>query len=213
MDYLIKQILASFSPPNVSQLSILLSALSTRAGTLLLTGHATPFPKLDVLTREKIVINWMTSHLSPFRKLAKTFISVPLFAFYSNVGPAIEAIGYPFMGDPERATKLSITTPKPYAYQFQSITDDLQVFTTDILIAGSGSGGGVAASVLSKAGYRVTIVEQGQYIPCDQLAGTQTEGWSKMFLGNGILTAEEGCISVLAGGTFGGGSTSKLLVW
>ena len=195
LDALIDQILASFSPPNITQLCLILSFLSTRAGTLLLAGRPTPFPSLPRAAREDVMRSWSTSYLSDLRKLAKTFTSVPLYALYTNVESVSHAMGYPFTGDPVRhenparvkqshGVSLSLVSNilsshlndifwvfcRFLQYKFESIAADYETFDTDILVVGSGSGGGVAAATLAQQGYRVLVVEQGNYYPVEQFA-------------------------------------------
>ena len=43
----------------------------------------------------------------------------------------------------------------------QFLTD--QHFTTDVVIIGSGAGGGIAAEQLSNAGFKVLLLEEGAY--------------------------------------------------
>ena len=85
----------------------------------------------------------------------------------------------------------------------------METFETDILIVGSGSGGGVAAATLAQQGFKVLVVEQGNYTPVDELKGNQAEGFGKLYMGQGIVVTEEGTMSVLAAKTFGGGSFSE----
>ena len=102
-DHLISQILASFSQPNVTQLSLVLTVLATRTGTLLLTGRPTRFVKLSRTAREDVIRKWSTSPISDLRKVAKTFTTLPLYSLYTHIESTAHAIGYPFAGDPALA--------------------------------------------------------------------------------------------------------------
>jgi hypothetical protein len=102
MDALIDQMTNSFSDFNVTQVKLALSALNTRPGCLLLTGHLGPFPDLPAETREKVLVGWTQSALPDMRKLAKTFCSLPLWTIYMTQPDACHATGYPFHGDPAK---------------------------------------------------------------------------------------------------------------
>lgn len=124
MDSLVEQITASFSPPNVSQLKIILTLLSTRAGTLLLSGYATAFPDLPRESREQVIKNWANSSLSDFRKLAKTFTSVPMFSLFTGSELAATAMGYHYHGDPLYEQRKDHVKP---AYEVRSLRHDLRL--------------------------------------------------------------------------------------
>lgn len=77
----------------------------------------------------------------------------------------------------------------------------------DVVVVGSGSGGGVVAGVLAKAGYKVLVLEKGSYLARNQLSLLEREAMDQMYLGHGILATENMDVLLLAGSTVGGGST------
>jgi len=77
----------------------------------------------------------------------------------------------------------------------------------DVVIVGSGCGGGVVAAELSGAGYRVLVLEKGKfYQPCE-FTQDEAEAIENMYDRGGATATEDGAISILAADTFGGGST------
>lgn len=206
IDFLVEQICASFSPPNITQLGLILSLLSTRAGTLVLAGHATPFPDLTREAREQVVKNWAHSSLSDLRKLAKTFTSVPMFSLYTNSELASTAMGYHFSGDPLYEEQKDRVV-QPYEYKFEEVAVDYQLFRTDVLVVGSGCGGGVVAQGLSQSGHDVLVVELGEHETHSRERSTAKHAFGHKFMGNGIFVTEAGTMSIMAAKTFGGGST------
>ncbi|KZV31733.1 hypothetical protein F511_00537 [Dorcoceras hygrometricum] len=81
------------------------------------------------------------------------------------------------------------------------------IIKCDAVVVGSGSGGGVVAGVLAKAGYKVLVLEKGRYLARSNLSLLEGEALDQMYLGNGISGTENLDILLLAGSTVGGGST------
>lgn len=232
MDFLVEQICASFSPPNITQLQLILTLLSTRAGSLILSGYPTAFADQPRETREAIVKSWANSSLSDLRKLAKTFTSVPMFALYTCVHETDAALTLAAIRRwrPRRWATTSTATPcsrsrrtvwssptryadpasadrSRWQYKFEEVAVDYQLFETDVLIIGSGCGGGVVGSGLSQSGHEVLIVELGEHEAHSRERSTAKHALGTKFMGNGIIVTESGTMSVLAAKTFGGGST------
>lgn len=77
----------------------------------------------------------------------------------------------------------------------------------DAVVIGSGSGGGVVAGVLAKAGYKVLVLEKGNYCARTNLSLLEGPTMDQMYLGGGLLATEDMSTLILAGTTVGGGST------
>ncbi|KAK4486280.1 hypothetical protein RD792_008950 [Penstemon davidsonii] len=81
------------------------------------------------------------------------------------------------------------------------------ILKCDAVVIGSGSGGGVVAGVLAKAGYKVLVLEKGSYLARNNLSLLEGEAMDQMYLGHGILGTNNMNVLILAGSTVGGGST------
>jgi long-chain-alcohol oxidase len=77
----------------------------------------------------------------------------------------------------------------------------------DAVVIGSGSGGGVVAGVLAKAGYKVLVLEKGNYCARNNLSLLEGQTLDQMYLAGGLLATDDMGMLVLAGSTVGGGST------
>ena len=77
----------------------------------------------------------------------------------------------------------------------------------DVVVVGSGCGGGVAAAVLAQAGKRVIILESGGYSNESDFVQSELLAYQKLFLRGGFFPSADGMVSIAAGGTVGGGST------
>ncbi|BGP32264.1 hypothetical protein JCM10296v2_004045 [Rhodotorula toruloides] len=205
VDALAQQFCISLSKDNVDKIALTLSLLSTRPGTLLLAGHATPFPDLTVQQRELVLQKWRVSSLPLLRQAFRGLVSLALFVAYNLYDEVLFAIGYPALGDEKRFADPD-RLRKHFPYTFEKIEVPYQVFDTDMLVVGSGAGGGVVASELSKKGWNVFVVEKGQYVKPEDMAGTQRDGFKRLYESEGLMATEDGSMNVLAGSTFGGGT-------
>ncbi|KAM3734457.1 hypothetical protein ACB098_10G015800 [Castanea mollissima] len=81
------------------------------------------------------------------------------------------------------------------------------IIQCDAVVIGSGSGGGVVAGVLAKAGYKVLVLEKGNYCARKNLSLLEGPTLDQMYLSSGLLATDDMGVLVLAGSTVGGGST------
>jgi long-chain-alcohol oxidase len=77
----------------------------------------------------------------------------------------------------------------------------------DVVIVGSGAGGGTAAGVLAKAGLDVIVVEAGGYYSEEDFDGAELDGYVRLYLGGGGVPTPDQSIGLLAGHCLGGGTT------
>ncbi|CAL8466534.1 g6070 [Coccomyxa elongata] len=76
----------------------------------------------------------------------------------------------------------------------------------DVVVVGSGAGGGVAAALLAQAGAKVIVVEKGTYTPAQALPLQERDAFGTMYEGGGLMTTDNAGINILAGATLGGGT-------
>jgi choline dehydrogenase-like flavoprotein len=82
-----------------------------------------------------------------------------------------------------------------------------QVIETDVIIIGSGCGGGVCAKNLSEAGHKVLVVDKSYYYPPSAFPMTEVAGGVHLLENGGADTSDTGCISIISGSCWGGGGT------
>lgn len=230
VDVLANQYALALSQKNLDDLAKGLSILSTRAGTLLLTGHATPFVDLTVEQREACLQSWSSSRLALLRSvfrgivgelpslfgqpqstsLTLPFIAVALYKVYTDFPEMIAATDFPTSGDPDRA-KDAARVRKHQEFKFEKVMQDYQYIDTDVLICGSGAGGGVVASEMAEKGWSTLVVEKGIYQRPEEMTTTPKDGFANLYEGQGLMATEDGSMNVLAGSSFGGGTVSECL--
>ncbi|CAL5227030.1 g9925 [Coccomyxa viridis] len=76
----------------------------------------------------------------------------------------------------------------------------------DVVVIGSGAGGGVAACLLAQAGAKVLVVEKGRYTKAADLSLLERDAFQNMYEGCGLATTDDAGINILAGATLGGGT-------
>lgn len=86
------------------------------------------------------------------------------------------------------------------------LNEDL-VLATDIVIVGSGAGGGTSADVLSEAGYNVIVLEEGMLKSSDQFDMVERHGFTDLYQDGGLQATKDGAIAVVQGRNVGGGTT------
>lgn len=173
---------------------------STRIGSLISTGYLTPFSEQPLDVRERILLSWHKSWLPLWPTLARTFISMGK-AFWSQSDNLLEQIS-----DYKTSRENPQVIPGP-TVNFDFIQPDSQL-EADVVIVGSGCGGGVCAKVLSEAGYRVLVVDKGYYFPPNQLP-LPIGQLNFILQGGGLMTTVDGSVAVVAGSAWGGGGSAN----
>ena len=85
--------------------------------------------------------------------------------------------------------------------------DGSGVLDCDVVIVGSGAGGGCAAAVLAQAGLSVVVLEKGAYVRPSQIDGLEGAGFNKLYEKGGLMSTADASMGILAGATLGGGTT------
>ncbi|KAI4248680.1 MAG: hypothetical protein L6R42_009192, partial [Xanthoria sp. 1 TBL-2021] len=117
---------------------VVLSALDTRVGCYLLTGYSTSFCLQPVNIRQQILQGWSRSYFPQLRQMAKSFAAISIATWVkqnSAINPVLGFPRAPVHGKPG----------KGFVYNFLEIPpgEDQEVVETDVVIIGSGCGGGV----------------------------------------------------------------------
>lgn len=85
--------------------------------------------------------------------------------------------------------------------------DETTTIETDVVIVGSGCGGGVMAKNLAEAGHRVLVVEKSYHYPEKHFPMSLGAGFNHLFDNGGAIVTDDGAMAILAGSTWGGGGT------
>ncbi|BFG42918.1 hypothetical protein CerSpe_291920 [Prunus speciosa] len=190
------------------------------------------FSEMSLEKREEVLKKWSKEKLVLTLRLM--FLVVKIFCFYTffsrldenSRNPAWKAVGYDL-----NTNKKLMKTPKERPLEqgiietmnesdstlVQSLTkrglqvaDDtthnIHKIKCDVVIVGSGCGGGVAAAVLAQSGQKVMVVEKGNYFLPKDYSSLEGPSMNELYESGGIMSSVDGMIMILAGSTVGGGS-------
>jgi choline dehydrogenase-like flavoprotein len=100
-----------------------------------------------------------------------------------------------------------IAPPAEEPYITPHVPSDGEVLEADVVVVGSGAGGGTIAGVLATQGMRVVVLEMGGATSERDYRQLETEASSTMMYRKGLSVSADGNIGLLAGSTLGGGTT------
>ena len=169
----------------------------------LTTGQWGAFSHLSLEQRSRVLWAWGSSPFPIARRAFQSLKRLILAVFYAFIPDDQPNPAWPILcyeEPPGRVTEsarpitpLKITGPT--------------TLDTDVLIIGSGAGGGVMAGELSAAGLDVIVVEKGGYFVEADYHGREYASSEQMYEKRALLATVDQGISLLAGSTLGGGTT------
>ncbi len=185
------------------QLAALLSLWDTPALGALGGAGLKRFSQLPVAERERLLLSWADSRLPQRRAVFQALRKGTLLFYYMLAGPdggrnpVWDAIGYagplgPLPDAPAKALKL---TP---------VERDTRL-ECDVVIVGSGAGGGAAAGVLARAGLDVIVIESGDYYDDQDFDGSELGALTRFYMGAPQASHDQS-VGLLAGSCLGGGT-------
>ncbi|UKZ80749.1 hypothetical protein TrVFT333_008513 [Trichoderma virens FT-333] len=170
--------------PAIAKLAKALGSLGTRAGSLLLTGYWSPVtqqPSSGLAKSLTTLASKANGTTNPYFKKLSGYSDVP-------------------------------TDWKPVqGFDFKFIQlrpgDDVHEITTDVVIVGSGPGGGVCAKNLAEAGHKVLVVDKGYHFPPSHFPMPQMTALNHLFDHGGAYVSEDTSTAITAASCWGGGGT------
>ncbi|HXG25330.1 MAG TPA: GMC family oxidoreductase N-terminal domain-containing protein [Candidatus Binatia bacterium] len=197
-------------PAQLRQLRLVLRLLEQALANLATGSGFAAFRDMDLPARERLVLRWAGSPIPMRRSAINAFRKLLTFIAYADPGapgapnhlPA--AIGY-LPDDPPVAAELAglrpldvDRVPDPHA--------EALMLEADVIVVGSGAGGGVVAAELARAGRRVLVIEAGPYVDESTMPRDELDAYGRLYLNHGLLTTWDGSITMLAGSGVGGGT-------
>jgi long-chain-alcohol oxidase len=155
--------------------------------------------------RVKLLLDWCDSDDVAQRAAFQALRKLTLVLYYT----------LPWQGDGENPVDAAIGYPGPHGVLANvppktirplEIAEDTEL-ECDVVVVGSGAGGGTAAGVLAKEGLDVVVVEAGGYLGEEDFDGAELDGFVRLYLGGGGIPTPDQSIGLLAGSCLGGGTT------
>jgi hypothetical protein len=172
------------------QVAQLLGLWDTRLLCAIAGGGVRRFSALSQREREEVLLSWADSRVVQRRAAFQALRKGTLLAYYGSgasdggPNPAWEAMGYPGpLGAPANPPAPAI---EPLAIEGDATLD------CDVVVVGSGAGGGTADAVLAQAGLDVVIVEAGRYFTERDFDGAELSGFDRLYLNGGGMASADG---------------------
>lgn len=190
------------NPRDLARLRLLLDVLDSRLANLLQGAGYRSFADLDPASRERLLTSMAHSSVTLRRAGFQALKRLCQFAYFcwptgDGSHPAWRAVGYP--GSLPRAAGTVEALP---AVRVQA---DISL-DCDVVVVGSGAGGGVVAGLLAEAGRDVVVVERGGNPSSRELTQVEGEMFDALFLDRGMIMTDSGSMPILAGSCVGGGT-------
>jgi choline dehydrogenase-like flavoprotein len=179
-----------------AELDLLLRLFESRVVNLLIAGIPRRFSAMTPAQRQRYLRGWATSRLPPRRKAFQALKRLVTVTHYTTPGMA-RTIDYP--GPPGPAPN----TPKPI--RPLAVTTDTTL-TCDVVVVGSGAGGGVVAAELAARGKDVIVLEKGGYHNEADFTQQEGDGLERLYDAGGLLATRDLSLVILQGATLGGGT-------
>lgn len=190
-------------PELQADIRLFLSLFTAPPIGLFLAGQARPFRELSLEKREKYLLALANSPIGPFRQGYQGLKRLAGLIYFSAIDEQGSNPNWPVLGYTAPPPPPPLSVPPPISPL--TITQD-SVLEADVIVIGSGAGGGVVAGELARAGRSVIVLEKGGYNHEGNFTWQEEQAMPELFLKRGALSTADLGVIMLAGGTLGGGT-------
>jgi choline dehydrogenase-like flavoprotein len=182
----------------------LLGILGSPLGGMLISGRPRSLTRMEMAERQAALRRMSTSRTARLRQGFQALKRLAEAVFYTATGPDGLNPNWPAIGytpsPPPPAPEQAPRRIHPLTFSADTTLD------ADVIVVGSGAGGGLVAAELAAAGKAVIVLEQGGYYGESDFTGREGEMTERLFLRRGLLTTSDLGMVVLAGSCLGGGT-------
>jgi long-chain-alcohol oxidase len=186
----------------LARLRMFLRLLDTPMGCALVGGQRRSFTSLTSAEREQLVRRMFSHPVGTVRGAALSLKRLLCAIYYGDTdesgrNPTWPALGYPGPIGPralvsERLALLEVRGP--------------MTLDCDVVIVGSGAGGGIVAAELAAAGRDVVVLERGPYLGDSDFDQLELDTFARAYLDGGLRTTQDLGTLIVAGACLGGGT-------
>src|SRR5436309_4956829 len=201
-------------PAQLRQLRLVLRLLELPITNLATGAGFVAFRDMPPVARERTLLRWSASPLVLRRSGVNAFRKLLTFIAYADPGPPDapnplpRAIGYVTDDPPvpkERATIRPLVVDRAPSARLSGADEPIEL-EADVVVVGSGAGGGVVAAELARAGRSVLVVEAGPFVDEATMPRDELDAYGRLYLNHGLLSTWDGAVTMLAGSGVGGGT-------
>lgn len=189
----------------LNEIRLLLTVLDTRVLTAVLSQRVSAFRTLPLKARVDVLDGWKESLLPNLREAQKALTILVTRTWLSLSPTLLRVIDFPNV--PVNYRPPGPETGFPFEFLRLPADDAPAVIETDVVIVGSGFGGGMTAKKLAEAGHRVVVVEKGYHWPPQHFPMHINDGARHLFANRGAELSDDSSMAIVSGETWGGGGT------
>ena len=185
-----------------AELEQLLGMLESRAVNLALAGIPRRFTAMSPPQRERYLAGWATSRLGLRRRAFQALKRLATVLYYTATDPAGQS---PVWADLKYPGPLGPPPPMPKRIQPLAVTGDTKL-DCDVVVIGSGAGGGVVAGELAALGKDVIVLEKGGYVAEADFTHREGDALRRLYDAGGLRATDDLGLVILQGSCLGGGT-------
>ena len=191
-------------PADQRQLRLVLWAMDSRLLNRLLGHGGVRLRGLEGAAGDDYLLGWGTSRLAQRRSAFQVLKRLSLFFAYADAGPNGRGnANWPEMGYGPLRVPVDPEPPVIEPLRIERPT----VIEADVVVVGSGAGGGVVAQELARSGRSVVVVEAGPHVREAEMPLSEIDGFDRMYLDHGLLASDDAGVVLFSGSVLGGGTT------
>jgi choline dehydrogenase-like flavoprotein len=209
-DLAIETLAASYPRSELQLLAVALRALELPPLNRASGAGWNAFSSSDDEIRERILLGWAHSRIPRRRTAFQAWKRLGQFLAYADPGPDRDHPGNPAwdrIGYAPPEPPLILRQPSVATMAVDRASTTPLELDADVVIVGSGAGGGLVAARLAEAGVAALVVEAGPYRSESEMPTLEADGFRELFLDRGTTSTTDLAVTILAGQCVGGGTT------
>jgi long-chain-alcohol oxidase len=190
------------SARELGQLRLALRLLDFRATGFIVGRASAPFSTLPRSERQAILRALSTSPLPRLRTVVRSFKQLIALTYYADADANGSNPSWPRLQYPG---PIAAAPDVPKTIRPLEVDGPLRL-TCDVVVIGSGAGGGTVAGELAARGWNVVVLEKGPYIAERDFDQREVATFERAYLDAALAGTTDRGISILAGACLGGGT-------